>query len=257
MCRHLAYLGPPRSLASLLYEPAQSLERQSWRPLRQREGAMNADGWGVGWWDAAVRPEPARYRTAAPMWTDRSFRSVAEVVQSGAITAAVRSATPPSPIVDTGNAPFADGPWLFSLNGFVVGFRGPIGEGLRRLVSEPRAIGIEGTTDSEVLFALVLDALDRGATPAAALASVTAEVLSRTDARLNLLLTDGHVIVASSCGNSLFTLGDDGLATGGVLVASEPLDDHPAWVEVPDRSIVEAAIGGHSTTPHTAAEGAA
>jgi gamma-glutamyl hercynylcysteine S-oxide hydrolase len=257
MCRHLAYLGPPRSLASLLYEPPQSLERQSWKPLRQREGAMNADGWGVGWWDQDVRAEPARYRTAAPMWTDRSFRSVAEVVHAGAIAAAVRSATPPSPIVDTGNAPFAAGPWLFSLNGFVVGFRGPVGEELRRLVSEARAIGLEGTTDSEVVFALVLDALDRGAAPAAALASVTAEVLSRTDARLNLLLTDGSTIVASACGNSLFTLGDDGLATGGVLVASEPLDDHPGWVEVPDRTVVVASLGGLRTESLIEAEGAA
>ncbi|MGH9274413.1 MAG: ergothioneine biosynthesis protein EgtC [Acidimicrobiales bacterium] len=257
MCRHLAYLGQPRTLSSLLYEPVQSLERQSWKPLRQREGAMNADGWGVGWWDPTVRPEPARYRTAAPMWTDRSFRSVAEVVHAGAITAAVRSATPPSPIVDTGAAPFVAGPWLFSLNGFVTGFRGPIGENLRRLVSEERAIGIDGTTDSEVLFALVLDALDRGATPAAALATVTAEVLSRTEARLNLLLTDGHVIVASACGNSLFTLGDEGLAVGGVLVASEPLDDHPGWTEVPERSVVEATIGGLCTSPLTAVEGAA
>jgi gamma-glutamyl hercynylcysteine S-oxide hydrolase len=257
MCRHLAYLGPPRSLASLLYEPHQSLERQSWKPLRQREGAMNADGWGVGWWDPDVRAEPARYRTASPMWTDRSFRSVADVVHAGAITAAVRSATPPSPIVDTGNAPFASGPWLFSLNGFVVGFRGPIGEELRRLVSEERAIGLEGTTDSEVLFALVLDALDRGTAPSAALASVTAQVLVRTDARLNLLLTDGRTIVASACGNSLFTLADDGLATGGVLVASEPLDDHPGWAEVPDRTIVEATVGGLRTSPLLEAEGAA
>lgn len=257
MCRHLAYLGPPRSLASLLYEPSQSLERQSWKPLRQREGAMNADGWGVGWWDADVRAEPARYRTAAPMWTDRSFRSVAEVVHAGAITAAVRSATPPSPIVDTGNAPFAAGPWLFSLNGFVVGFRGPIGEELRRLVSEERAIGLEGTTDSEVLFALVLDALDRGAPPAAALGSVSAEVLARTDARLNLLLSDGRTIVASACGNSLFTLGDEGLAAGGVLVASEPLDDHPGWAEVPDRTVVEAAVGVLGTCSLIEAEGAA
>ena len=69
MCRHLAYLGPPRTLASLLHEPSRSLELQSWKPALQREGAINADGWGVGWWDPAVRPEPARYRTAAPMWT--------------------------------------------------------------------------------------------------------------------------------------------------------------------------------------------
>ena len=242
MCRHLAYLGPPRSLASLLFEPSQSLERQSWKPLHQREGAMNADGWGVGWWDTTVRPEPARYRTASPMWTDGSFRSVAHVVQAGAMLAAVRSATPPSPIVDTGNAPFASGPWLFSLNGFVTGFRAGIGEQLRRSLTVERAAGIEGSADTEVLFALVLDQLDAGATPAEALAHVTATALALTEGKLNLLLGDGQAITATACGNSLFTLRDSGLAADGVLVASEPLDDDPAWERVPDGSVVLASI---------------
>lgn len=240
MCRHLAYLGSARSLSSLLYEPEQSLEQQSWKPRFQREGAMNADGWGVGWWDPLVRPEPARYRTAAPMWTDRSFHSVADLVHTGAVLAAVRSATPPSPTVDTGNAPFTAGPWLFSHNGFVRQFRGSVGVALRRLVSEPRAIGIEGTSDSEVLFALVLDALDAGARPEEALAGVITEGASRSEAHLNLLLSDGQTIFGTTFGNSLFALQDAGLASGGVLVASEPLDDHDGWAPVPDRSIVRA-----------------
>jgi glutamine amidotransferase len=249
MCRHLAYLGPPRSLSSLLYEPEHSLEQQSWKPRFQREGAMNADGWGVGWWDPHVRSEPARYRTASPMWTDRSFRSVAEVVHPGSFLAAVRSATPPSPIVDTGNAPFTAGPWLFSLNGFVRDFRGPVGEGLRRLVTEERAVAIDGSSDSEVLFALVLDALAAGATPEQALAGVTAEAIGRAEAVLNLLLSDGHSIVASTLGNSLFTLQGDGLATGGVLVTSEPLDDHDGWVRVPDHSVVRATCTDLEISP--------
>jgi len=249
MCRHLAYVGPPRSLASLLHEPEQSLERQSWKPLFQQEGAMNADGWGVGWWDPEVRPEPARYRTAAPMWTDRSFRSVAEVVHAGSFAAAVRSATPPSPIVHTGNAPFAAGPWLFSLNGFVRGFRGAVGEGLRRLVSEERAVGIDGTSDSEVLFALVLDALVAGATPEEALARVMAEALERAEGHLNLLLADAHTVVATTWGNSLFTLRDSGLATGGVLVASEPLDANHDWTAVPDGSVVRATRNDLDVSP--------
>lgn len=257
MCRHLAYLGAPRSLSSLLYDPEHSLEHQSWKPLHQREGALNADGWGVGWWDPSVREEPARYRTAAPMWTDRSFRSVAEVVHAGAILAAVRSATPPSPIVDTGNAPFSAGRWLFSLNGFVVGFRGPAGERLRRQVSEARAAGIEGSSDSEVLFALVLDALDRGAPPADALAEVTALVLDRAEGRLNLLLCDGRRIVATTCGNSLFTLQRDGVAAAGVVVASEPLDGHAGWARVPDGSLVEATLDELEIAPLAGAEGAA
>lgn len=249
MCRHLAYVGPPRSLASLLYEPVQSLEKQSWKPLRQRVGAMNADGWGVGWWDPAVRPEPARYRTAAPMWTDRSFRSAADVVHAGAFTAAVRNATPPSPIVDTGNAPFASGPWLFSLNGFVTGFRGWIGETLRREVTEPRAIAIDGTSDSEVLFALVLDQIDAGATPEEALARVIGRATRDSEGFLNLLLSDGHTIVATTFGNSLFTLGAAGLATGGVLVASEPLDEHEAWTAVPEHSVLRATCTDLDVTP--------
>jgi len=249
MCRHLAYLGPPRSLSSLLYEPAHSLELQSWKPQHQREGAMNADGWGVGWWDPIVRAEPARYRTAAPMWTDRSFRSVAEVVQAGACMAAVRSATPPSPIVDTGNAPFTAGPWLFSLNGFVRSFRGPVGEGLRRLVTEARAVGIDGSSDSEVLFALVLDALDAGASPERALAGAVGEVLGRSEAVLNLLLSDGRSIVATTSGNSLFALQGGGLATGGVLIASEPLDGHEGWARVPDGSVVRATCTDLEISP--------
>lgn len=251
MCRHLAYLGPARSLSSLLYGPPLSLERQSWKPLHQREGAMNADGWGVGWWDPAVRPEPARYRTDAPMWTDRSFRSVAEIVHTSAITAAVRSATPPSPIVDTGNAPFSSGPWLFSLNGFVTGFRGEVGEELRRSVSHRRAIGIEGTTDSEVLFALVLDRLDEGCRPPEALDEVTGHVLARAEGRLNLLLSDGAQIFATTCGNSLFTLRDTGLAAGGVLVASEPVDDDPDWAPVAPGSVLTADLDGVRVDPIT------
>lgn len=249
MCRHLAYLGPPRSLSSLLYEPPSSLERQSWKPLHQREGAMNADGWGVGWWDTTVRPEPARYRTEAPMWTDRSFRSVAEIVHAPAITAAVRSATPPSPIVDTGNAPFSSGSWLFSLNGFVTGFRGEVGEELRRAVTHQRAIGIEGTTDSEVLFALVLDQLDAGCSPAEALDHVISQVLARTEGRLNLLLSDGAQIFATTCGNSLFTLRGTGLAAGGVLVASEPLDEDPGWTVVVPGSVVTANLDAMRVDP--------
>ena len=255
MCRHLAYLGVPRSLASLLHEPSQSLERQSWKPLRQRDGAMNVDGWGVGWWDRAVRPEPARYRTASPMWTDRSFRSVAELVRSGAIVAAVRSATPGSPIVATGNAPFAADGWLFSLNGYIEGFRGGVGEQLRRTVTERRAADIEGTADSEVLFAMVLDRLDGGAAPGEALEDVTAAVLALADSKLNLLLADGHSITATACGNSLFALRGAGLAEGGVLLASEPLDEDPAWAPVAEGTTVLATANRYDTVSLTPSGG--
>lgn len=246
MCRHLAYLGPSRSLASLLHDADHSLEAQSHHPRHQEPGARNADGWGVGWWDRSLRPEPALFRSAAPIWTDRSFRSVAEVARATAIVAAARRATPPLPIVETGNAPFASGPWLFSLNGFVSGFRGGIGERLYRAVTPRRADGIDGTHDSQVLFARLLDRLDAGASSAEAMTGVLSDVLAAGEGKLNLLLSDGLAIVATSWQNSLFSLADSGLASGGVLLASEPLDDDPAWARVPDGSLVEA--GGTTVT---------
>ena len=93
MCRHLAYLGRPKALRDLVTDPPHSLLRQSWEPRQQRHGRLNADGFGVGWY-ADGDPMPARYRRDSPMWTDRSLPDLARVIRSGAVLAAVRSATP-------------------------------------------------------------------------------------------------------------------------------------------------------------------
>ena len=93
MCRHLAYLGPQASLGSLLIDPPHSLYRQAWAPRRQRHGTVNADGFGIGWY-AGSDPVPARYRRGEPIWGDPSLPDVARVTSSGAVLAAVRSATP-------------------------------------------------------------------------------------------------------------------------------------------------------------------
>jgi glutamine amidotransferase len=118
-------------------------------------------------------------------------------------------------------------------------------------------VAIDGTSDSEVLFALVLDALDAGATPEQALARTTGEALGRSEAILNLLLSDGDTVYATTFGNSLFTLQDAGLATGGVLLASEPLDGHEGWQRVPDGSVVRATCAQLDLTTLTAHGGPA
>ena len=51
MCRHLGWLGEPRSVASLMLDPPYGLLVQSYSPRRQKHGLMNADGWGVGFFD--------------------------------------------------------------------------------------------------------------------------------------------------------------------------------------------------------------
>ncbi|HEV7887103.1 MAG TPA: ergothioneine biosynthesis protein EgtC [Acidimicrobiales bacterium] len=244
MCRFLAYVGPPVRLDALLLAPPHSLLRQSWAPRMQTHGVVNADGFGVGWYDHAVRPEPAVYRSARPMWSDRNLPSFGPMVASGAVLAAVRSATPPSPVEESAAPPFTSGRWLFAHNGAVVDLAG-VGPALRRALSDRRLAGIVSPTDAELLFAMVLDRLDSGAAPAAALAEVVGIV---RDGRMNLVLTDGVRVAAVAWGESLFTRSAGSVAgseagSGSVVVASEPYDDGDDWQAVPDTSVVSATAG--------------
>ena len=247
MCRFLAYLGPAVSLQALVYDPPHSLVRQSWSPRHQGEGVVNADGFGVGWYDHDIRPQPARWRSARPAWAERSFASVAGLVRSTAVLAALRDATPPAPVEESGTPPFTWGPWLFAHNGKVDGFAGggPARPRLHRLLSDARAAGIDGASDSEVLFALALDEIDSGASPGPALAAVVATVSQVASARLNMVLTDGHRLAGTACGDSLFVLEGE----VAVLVASEPHDDDTRWRPVPDGSLVVADRSGVVTAP--------
>lgn len=239
MCRMVAYVGSTLTLEELLVKPPHSLLRQCWEPRSQSSGVVNADGFGVGWYDQARRPEPARYRSTLPMWADRSFASMAGVVASTAVLAAARSATPPLPTEESATPPFTAGPWLFAHNGAVAGFRDGAGSRLRRLLSERREAAIVGSSDSEVLFALTLERLDEGVLPADALASVVATVAVAAGGTLNLLLTDGHSIWGTAHGDSLVTR----TTSDSVIVASEASDDEPGWQAVPDGSVVSAAPG--------------
>jgi glutamine amidotransferase len=243
VCRLLGYLGPPVTLEQLLLEPEHSLLRQSWAPERQAHGTVNADGFGVGWYDLSTRPEPARYRRASPMWADRSFASIAGLVHSGSVLAGVRSATPPAPAEESGTPPFTWGPWLFAHNGAIDGFREGPGARLRRGLSDRRLAAIEGAADSEILFALTLDRLDAGAGPEAALASVVETVTALSTGRLTMMLTDGRRLTAVVCGEALYRAGDDD-GTGGLTVASEPSDPRPGWRRLPEGTVIAASEGG-------------
>lgn len=230
----IAYVGEPITLQRLLLDPEHSLERQAWAPRYQTHGVVNADGFGVGWWDHAVRREPALYRRTQPIWADTSFRSLAGIISARAVVAAVRSATPGFTLDEAATPPFAAEEWLFAHNGLVEGWRDEAGAALRALVSQRRAAALRSTVDSELLFALTLGRLDAGATPAEALAGTVTTAKEIAGGRFTCLLSDGRSIIGTTFGNTLFTRHD----AGGVVVASEPFDGDSDWVEVPDMSLV-------------------
>ena len=239
MCRHLAYLGPRVSLRTLLMEPEHSLLRQSYAPRHQRHGRVNADGFGVGWYVPEVRVEPARYRKPVPMWNDQTFANLAGTVSSGVIVASVRSASPGLPVNEACTAPYTRDQWLFAHNGCVLDWHGPKGAGveLRRRLSDESLAAVEGATDSEVVFGLVVDAIADGSSGPDAVVSVV-DLVQRVSpgSRLNLVLSDGNAVIATACGDTLFTRSDGGT----VVVASEPFDDDVSWQPVPDGSLVVA-----------------
>ena len=253
MCRHLAYLGPPVSLHALLVEPAHSLYRQSWAPRHQRHGTVNADGYGVGWYPdgaagaggPAAPATPAVLRRAQPIWTDASFASLAPAIGAGAVLAAVRSATPPSPVEESATAPFAAGGDLYSHNGVVPDLDPGVRLVLLRALSPEAAALVDPRVDSALLVALAAARRSAGAPLGEALAGVVADVAgvvatlrARAPVRLNLLATDGRTVAATAYGDTLWTR-----AVGeALLVASEPSDDDPAWSPVPDRSLVCASL---------------
>lgn len=242
MCRHLAYLGPPTPLSALLFDPPHSLSHQSWAPRDMRGGGtINADGFGVGWHTPAG---PVRYRRATPLWGDASLPGLAASIAAGSVLAAVRSATAGMPVTEAAAAPFADGPWLFSHNGVVRGWPGSTAK-LAGQLPVTDLLTLDAPTDAALLWALVRDRLRDGLDPASAVATTVLETeRAAPGSRLNLLLTDGTTIVATTAGHALSVRHGS-----SVLVSSEPLDDDPAWQAVDDRTLLVAGPSGLRLTP--------
>jgi gamma-glutamyl hercynylcysteine S-oxide hydrolase len=187
---------------------------------------MNADGWGVGFY-AGSRPQPARWRSNRPLWADASFASVAPVISSRCVLAAVRSATAGMPADETAAAPFQSGRWLLSHNGVVD--RAALGP-------HPAA---ESVCDSALLAAHLFEFGPER------LGEFVVEVARRDPgARLNLLLTDGQRILATRWNDTLSVLA----AEDGVVVASEPYDDDPRWTDLPEHHLIEATAGAVAIT---------
>ena len=246
MCRHLAYIGPPVTLADCVLHQSHSLLRQSWAPRDMRGGGtVNADGFGIGWFDGdpARGAVARRYRRERPMWSDASLPDLAASVVSGAVVAAVRSATVGMPVTESACAPFVQGSAMFSHNGVVDGWPDSV---VPLATSLPPAalMAMEAPTDSAFLWALVQERLRVGDSGAEALSAVVTDVLALAPrSRLNLLLHDGSHIAATTVTHALWVRQDG----DSVTVSSEALEpDDARWQAVPDLSLLEATATGAS-----------
>jgi glutamine amidotransferase len=222
---------------SALCDAPHALARQAAACVRMIVGDRNPDGWGIAWYADDGAP-PRLRRSTTPL--DATDATTFDDITAPAFVAAVRLASPGTTVDVRNNAPLVSGPLAFSLNGFV--FTGDREARLRAAVAPER---IDGDADSHLLFALARDAVGAGATLGEALRDVHGTVAPDASTRVNLLLADGASVAATTWRHSLFTR----TRAGATTVASEPLDEDPAWAAVPDAALVEAAAGTVTISP--------
>jgi gamma-glutamyl hercynylcysteine S-oxide hydrolase len=227
----VGYVGPAIRPAELISAPAHSLYVQSYRPREMTSGVVNADGWGAALWLDDSEPEPAIYRTPAPIWADPNLRWIGERLRSRALLAAVRSATPGIGYELSSVQPFGRGRIAFLHNGFVRPWRGAASRRLLAELSEAAWAAMQGASDSEAVFALVLDAVDRGAASLAEAVRVALRRLTATgkeagaEVVATLIVGDGKELVGCrhAVGRPPATLYVARLGGGGWCISSEPL----------------------------------
>ena len=83
MCRISAYIGHfPVVMSKILDKPDNSLIQQS---ISCREDSLikvNADGFGVGWYNDDISKIPAVFKSTQPAWNDLNLRDLGGMVQS-------------------------------------------------------------------------------------------------------------------------------------------------------------------------------
>ena len=249
MCRLLAYLGSPEYLESLLYNHEHSLITQSYQPQEMMSGTVNADGFGVGWYHAQKDTEPFTYRSTLPVWNDANLPSLSRYVESGCVVSYVRSATAGQALDLSNCQPFQRENLLFIHNGKIGKFRQTLYRAIRSQLSDEIYQWVNGTTDSEHIFALMLNELQSN--PGKSLEQAMHVTLLKlkelvehhdTHTLANLVVSDGNRLVASRFSTkppsaSLYWLQNDPTFPNSVIIASEPLFKGN-WNSFPENSIL-------------------
>lgn len=253
MCRFVAYIGVPTTPASLVFGGSHSLYEQSWKPKELLSGSVNADGYGVVWYQDG---RPGRIAEARPIWYDDDLEATLSIIRSSCIVAALRNGTPGMTVDRSGLLPMVQDRWSFVLNGFVPDFRPSHMRALRQGLPDDIYAALSGSSDSETLFLLALAALREGASLVEALSSVVrkvAERVGREEAQLNMVLADGEAVAAVRSStvlvsNSLYLARGPAVAPDGIVLASEAIDGDGAWTVVDGHSWVHFDAEGEVTT---------
>ena len=204
MCRHLGWLGADVSVSSLMLDPPSGLAVQSYAPRRQKHGLMNADGWGVGFFD--------RRRAAA--LAQRGAAVGRRVVRIGGARAAQPLRGGRGALGDRRHADRSQRDGAVHRRALAA-----VAQRRRR----PRRAA------ADVVGRICLRQCDAGGHHLRAGLDALGDTIARSApldpaARLNILAANGSRLLATAWGDTLSILRRD----DGVVLASEPYDDDSA-----------------------------
>jgi ergothioneine biosynthesis protein EgtC len=263
MCRLVAYLGEPLRLKELILTPPHSLLVQGYAPQEMTAGLLNGDGFGLGWYDRRLRPQPFTYKNILPIWNDLNLPSLCDYITSGCLLGYVRSATP-GLVVDYSNCqPFVQNHLSAVHNGRVEHFRQTLYRPLRSRLTDEDDLNIQGLTDSEHLFAWILHHYKRTGDLAQALCDSFMSLLDLVpdlDVTFNFILSDGEQLIACRLAHggtapSLYYL-QGHPDYPGVVIASEPLFRDDRWVRCPQGTVLVATQPDQVQVRHLPGSGA-
>lgn len=259
MCRFVAYLSQqPIILDTIIEKPVNSLVDQS-RQAREGKLGLNADGVGIAWYDHKIDSLPGVYKSIQPAWNDQNLHHLTRKIQSTCFLGHVRASTVGD--VNLYNChPFTYEQFSFVHNGTIRCFD-QIKRSLLRSLSDESFALINGQTDSEYFFALLIDTLykkDIFSHHNQTLEQMEKAVISTIQytnklihdtafSRLNTAFTDGKRLIATryvsdkteSSLSLYYCTHTHESGEAYIIVASEPLTDYfQEWSEVPENHMI-------------------
>lgn len=252
MCRLFGMTGGSHVVTATfwLVEAQDSLAQQSRR---------NPDGTGLGWFDSDGRPH--RLRDPEPAWTDSRFTQDAQEVRSRTFVAHVRLASTGG-LEERNTHPFL-------MDGCLLAHNGHIGDlpKLERQLGDTASM-VDGETDSERFLALVIAEARRHRDLEYGLIAAARWVADELPLyALNVVVTTaddlwalrypethglwllerpaghGRHLDAASAAGTLRVRSGDLARRAAVIVASEPMDESPGWLQLEPGEL--AHVGPH------------
>jgi len=123
----------------------------------ERNAEVNGDGFGIAWYPDLSQSR--LYKSVQPAWNDRNLKELSGALSSETIMCHIRAASPGSAISRENCHPFKFRNYTFMHNGGVATFPNVKRE-IRATLADDIYHMIEGQTDSETVFGVVLSMLD-------------------------------------------------------------------------------------------------